>query len=206
MKINVYIDGFNLYYGCLKNSPYRWLDLHKMCGLLFPQDEIGKIKYFTAPIKIRMGDADPDKPNRQQVYLRALRTLPSLEIIEGIFLSHIVNMKLANGKGYEKVMKSEEKGTDVNIATYLMNDAHKHSFERAVVISNDSDLVTPIKIITKELNLPITVISPFKKNNIQLKTVATNVKQIRNGLLGASKFPEKLTDDVGDFSIPPSWK
>jgi uncharacterized LabA/DUF88 family protein len=205
MKVNVYIDGFNLYYGCLKNSPYLWLDVNKMCRLLFPHDEIVKIKYFTAPIKIR-DDNDPDRANRQQIYLRALRTIPNLEIIEGIFLSHVVTMKLASGKGYTQVIKSEEKGTDVNIATHLLHDAYKLSFERAVVISNDSDLVTPIQIVTKELNLPITVVSPFKRNNIQLKTVATNVKQIRKGLLAASQFNEKLTDGVGDFSIPEKWK
>jgi hypothetical protein len=104
MKLSVYIDGFNLYYGCLKDTPYRWLDLYKMCSLLFPRDEIVKIKYFTAPIKIRVG-SDPDKPNRQQIYLRALRTSSNLEIIEGTFLSHVVSMKLADAKGYAKVIK-----------------------------------------------------------------------------------------------------
>ena len=165
-----------------------------------------KIKYFTAPIKIRAGGSDLDKPNRQQVYLRALKTIPNLEIIEGIFLSHVVRMKLAKEKGYAEVIKSEEKGTDVNIATHLMHDAYTNAFERAVIISNDSDLVAPIQIVTKELNLPVTVISPFKKNNIQLQTVATNVKQIRKGLLGASQFPRKITDPVGDFFIPEGWK
>ncbi len=206
MKIIVYIDGFNLYYGCLKDTPYRWLDLSKMCTLLFPNDEIVKIKYFTAPIKARMNDEDPDRPNRQQVYLRALKTLNNLEIIEGIFLRHKVSMKLAGKSGYALVIKNEEKGTDVNIATHLVHDAHNKSFEKAVVISNDSDLVLPILVVTKEINLPITVISPFERNNIQLKTVATDVKQIRKGLLNVSQFSEKLSDAVGEFCIPEKWK
>ena len=206
MKINIYIDGFNLYYGCLRDTPYRWLDLRKMCGSLFPHDEIVKIKYFTAPIKLRMSDNDPDRPNRQQIYLRALRTIPNLEIIEGIFLKHKVSMKLANSEGYALVIKHEEKGTDVNIATHLVNDAHNNLFERAVVISNDSDLVTPISVVVKEINLLVTVISPFEKNNIQLKTVATDIKQIRNGLLKVSQFDIKLKDEVGEFFIPEKWK
>jgi uncharacterized LabA/DUF88 family protein len=205
MKLSIYIDGFNLYYGCLKNSPYLWLDVHTMCSLLFPHDEIVKIKYFTAPIKIR-NDSDPDRPNRQQIYLRALRTIPNLEIIEGIFLNHIVSMKLANSKGYAQVIKSEEKGTDVNIASHLIHDAHSNAFERAIVISNDSDLVTPIKIVVCDLNLPVTVISPYDRNNIQLKSAATNVKQIRKGLLRVSQFNETLTDEIGDFFIPERWK
>lgn len=206
MKINIYIDGFNLYYGCLKDTQYRWLDLQKMCQLLFPNDEIVKVKYFTAPIKLRMSDNDPDRPNRQQIYLRALKTLPNLEIIEGIFLKHKVSMKLANKEGYALVIKHEEKGTDVNIATHLVNDAHNNLFEKAVIISNDSDLVMPIKVVTKEIGLFITVVSPYDKNSIQLKEVATDVKQIRKGLLKVSQFNEVLTDGIGDFSIPEKWK
>ena len=206
MKICIYIDGLNLYYSCLKHTSYRWLDVNKMCHFLFPNDEIIKIKYFTAPIKIRENDKDHDRPNRQQVYLRALKTLPNLEIIEGIFLSHNVSMKLANGNGYALVIKSEEKGTDVNIASHLINDAHNSVFEMAVVISNDSDLVTPIRMVTEQLELPVTVISPYDKNNIQLQTVATGIKRIRDGLLKVSQFPDKMTDNIGDFYEPEKWR
>ena len=205
MKIIIYIDGFNLYYGCLKNTPYRWLDVNKKCQLLFPNDEIIKIKYFTAPIKLRTNDSDPDRPNRQQIYLRALRTLPNLEIIEGIFLRHRISMKLADKEGYAFVIKNEEKGTDVNIATNIVNDAHNGSFERAVVVSNDSDLVMPINVVVQEIRLRVTVVSPFEKNNIQLKTASTDVKQIRKGLLRVSQFEEKLVDEVGEFFIPERW-
>ena len=177
-----------------------------MCHLLFPNDKIIKIKYFTAPIKLRTNDSDPDRPNRQQIYLRALRTLPNLEIIEGVFLRHRVSMKLADKEGYVHVIKNEEKGTDVNIATNLVNDAHKGLFERAVVISNDSDLVMPINVVVQEIKLRVTVVSPFERNNIQLKTVATDVKQIRKGLLGVSQFEDKLVDGVGEFFIPEKWK
>ena len=206
MKLYVYIDGFNLYYGCLKDTPYRWLDVMKMCKLRFPQDETVKIKYFTAPIKVRMSDKDPERPNRQQMYWRALRTNPNLEIIEGVFLSHKVSMKLANRNGYALVIKNEEKGTDVNIASHLVHDAHHALFEKAVVISNDSDLVTPIKMVTKEISLPVTIVSPFDRNSIQLKEVATDVKHLRKGLLEVSQFSEKLYDDVGEFCIPEMWK
>src|SRR5437762_1904323 len=125
MKAYVYVDGFNLYYGCLKNSPYKWLDLQKLCQFIFPHHEIAKIKYFTAPVKIRTNEQDQDKPNRQQIYLRALRTTPGLEIIQGIFLTHKVQMMKADYSGYVKVIKTEEKGTDANIATHLINDGYK---------------------------------------------------------------------------------
>jgi hypothetical protein len=48
LTTNVYIDGFNLYYGALRNRPYRWLNLERLCQLLLPKNTIGEIKYFTA--------------------------------------------------------------------------------------------------------------------------------------------------------------
>ncbi len=206
MRIYVYVDGFNLYYGCLKGSPYKWLDIQKLSELLFPRHTISKIKYYTARIKIREHDKDHDKPNRQQIYLRALRTITNLEIIEGTFLSHVVQMKLANGKGYAQVIKTEEKGTDVNIASHLINDGHNGLYDIAVVISNDSDLVEPVRIVTKEMKLPVIVISPFKTNTAELKKVAIGVKQIRKGVLSASQFTKTLTDSIGEFTKPESWQ
>ena len=205
MLVRVYIDGFNLFYGALKNTPYKWLDVEKMCSFLFPQDTISKVKYFTAPIRVRPNDTDLDKPNRQQIYLRALRTINDLEVIEGNFLTHVVTMKNAKTSGFTEVIKTEEKGTDVNIASHLINDAHNASFELAVVVSNDSDLVEPIRIVVDELGLPVIVVSPYANNSIQLKNTASSVRRIRSGVLSASQFPSTLVDNVGRFTKPPVW-
>jgi hypothetical protein len=45
----VYIDGFNLYYGQVKKTPYKWLNLDSMCRsyLNASNNDILKIKYFT---------------------------------------------------------------------------------------------------------------------------------------------------------------
>lgn len=53
MRVNVYIDGFNLYYGAVKGTPYRWLNLAEICRLLLPRDEVLQIKYFTALVNPR---------------------------------------------------------------------------------------------------------------------------------------------------------
>ena len=205
MKTIVYVDGFNLYYGCLKKTSFKWLNLYKMSELLFPSDEIVKVKYFTAPIKIRDNDSDHDRPNRQQIYWRALKTIKNVDIIEGTFLSHKVSMKLADKTGYVSVLKTEEKETDVNMATHLIHDAHKGNFEKAVVISNDSDLVLPINIVVNEIKLPVIIISPHNTNSIELKRVASGIKKIRKGLLKVSQFPAKLKDNIGKFHIPAKW-
>jgi len=45
---NVYIDGFNLYYGCLKGTLDKWLDPAALARRLLPADTIKRIRYFTA--------------------------------------------------------------------------------------------------------------------------------------------------------------
>lgn len=68
MATNVYVDGFNLYYGCLKGGPHKWLNLQAFCEVLLPKDDIRLIRYFTALVSARPDDLD--KPQRQQTYLR----------------------------------------------------------------------------------------------------------------------------------------
>ena len=145
MRTFVYVDGFNLYFGALRHTPYRWLDVQRLCELtLAKHNRIERIKYFTAHITQRPRDAM--QPARQQAYLRALKTLPNLDIILGHFLTQIVKMPLAGiplGQPlkYVSVLKTEEKGSDVNLATHLVHDAHLNRFEMAVVVSNDSDFL-----------------------------------------------------------------
>jgi len=122
MNTYVYVDGFNLYYGAVKGTPYKWLNILSLCQKLLPRNKIFKIKYFTALVTARPGD--PGQPSRQQIYLRALRTIPDLEIIYGHFLEHPVRLPLVSSLSrqprYAQVMKTEEKGSDVNLAAFLI--------------------------------------------------------------------------------------
>lgn len=85
MLTNFYIDGFNLYYSALRGTAFRWLNLRALAGTLFPGDTVGTVHYFTALLTRRPND--PAQPQRQQAYLRALATLPDLEIHYGTFRS-----------------------------------------------------------------------------------------------------------------------
>jgi hypothetical protein len=122
MLTNVSVDAFNLYYGCLKGTPYRWLDLAALCRRLLPNDEINRIRYFTALVSARPDD--PQEPQRQLTYLRALRTIPNLSIHPGTTLATQSGCALPTlGPATVEVIKTEEKGSDVNLATYLLLDA-----------------------------------------------------------------------------------
>jgi hypothetical protein len=206
VKTNVYIDGFNLYYGAVKDTSYKWLDLHKLCTLIFPNNDIQRIRYFTALVKNT--PRDPTKSQRQQTFIRALETLPNLTVHYGSFLSSKVRMPLVRplpGRRTAHVVKMEEKGSDVNLATMLLADAFRKDFEVAIVLSNDSDLCLPIKIVTKELGLPVGILNPHPRFAFELSKVATFKRKIRQGVLAASQFPPTLTDAKGTITKPTDW-
>lgn len=207
MRTIVYIDAFNLYYGCLRKTPFRWLDLDKFCRRLLPNNDIVKIKYFTARVAARPGD--PDQPLRQQLYLRALATIPHVEVYFGHYLSHEIFMPLANppasGSRFVKVLKTEEKGSDVNLATHLISDAYENAFEIAALISNDSDLLGPVQLVKERLHKKVGILNPQKHPAFVLRNNATFFKQIRkSGLVGA-QFPNELRDVHGIFQKPAAW-
>ncbi|MFB3812858.1 MAG: NYN domain-containing protein [Terriglobales bacterium] len=204
-RVNVYIDGFNLYYGAVKGTPYRWLDLARLCQRMLPNDSIQEIKYFTAIVSAR--PHDPQAPVRQQVYLRALKTIPNLRIFFGNFRTHSVRMVLTGSDPPQKVWvdKTEEKGSDVNLAAHLLFDAFGGAFEVAVLVTNDSDLMEPVRMVRRELGFPIGILNPHQYHSFSLKAHATFNKRIRQADLAACQFPPVMTDGTGQFHKPATW-
>lgn len=204
-NVYVYIDGFNLYYGAVKDSPYRWLDLGALCAHMLPNDKVQSIKYFTAIVSAR--PHDPQQPARQQIYLRALRTIPHLSVIFGHFLTHSCRMVLSGTNPPQKVWvdKTEEKGSDVNIAAHLLNDAFNKRYDVAVLVSNDSDLMEPVRMVSQELGLPVGILNPHQHHSCALKPNAAFMKRIRQSDVAACQFPATLTDKRGQFHKPPTW-
>lgn len=207
VKTNVYVDGPNVYYGCLNGTRYKWLDLASLCRYLLPKDSIQRIRYFTAIV--HAFPHDPDAPTRQAAYLRALATIPNLTIHYGHFLSTRRTMVLASSKSNPpekvEVIKTEEKGSDVNLATHLLLDGFRRDYECAVVVSNDSDLLEPIRVVRCELGLPVGLINPHRHPSAALVPQATFIKQVRPGLLAKCRFPDTLTDASGVFHRPLAW-
>ena len=94
MRTSVYVDGFNLYYGALKETPWKWLDLPALAANgLQPHHEILKVKYFTA--RVSGTPTDQSNPQRQVVCLRALRRFrPEVEVHFRHFLRRRVRTSL----------------------------------------------------------------------------------------------------------------
>ena len=201
MRTYIYIDGFNFYYGAVKDTPYKWLNFKKLFeSLLAPVHQILSIKYFTA---IVTGKIDPDQPIRQKTFIRALRKfIPEISVYYGEFLSHNVFKPLAYpidqntfGKKikFVNVIKTEEKGSDVNLAVHLLNDAWLDHYDCAVVVSNDSDLAESLRLVKEQHKKKIGLITPGKTHpSRELLKYADFTKRIRKGVLGASQLPDPI--------------
>jgi NYN domain len=211
VRVIVYVDGFNLYYGALRWTAYKWLDLGKLCQKMVPRDEIVGIKYFTALVKPRPGH--PHTAQSQQIYLRALQTIPDLSIHLGHFITKPVSRSLVKppkqGTPFRLVWNTEEKGSDVNLASYLLIDGFRARYDMAVVISNDGDLKEPIRFVRYDLKAPVGVLNPHPNRSYALSPPnlprGSFYKPIRKGALASSQFPTRLTDAQGRFRKPSDW-
>jgi NYN domain len=208
----VYVDGFNLYYGCLKDSAERWLDVGALCSHLLRDDaDIVGIKYFTAKVKGRTGN--PHAGQRQQTYFRALATVPNLTIHYGRFMTRAATrrcVKDRHGKpAFVDVWITEEKGSDVNLASHLLIDGFRARYDLAVVVSNDGDLKEPVQFVRTELKAPVGVLNPHGNRSFALSPKVlphgSFYKPIRRAALRASQFPPQVPDAKGIVHKPPSW-
>ncbi|HLB56869.1 MAG TPA: NYN domain-containing protein [Coxiellaceae bacterium] len=196
-RTSVYIDGFNLYYGCLKNSPYKWLDLKILfSSLLDDKHNINAIHYFTAHISDREGNREARQ--RQRYYLQAIaQFIPELTIHYGHYLTHEIRAKVVNPPPeFIKVYKTEEKGSDVNMALHILNDAWMNQYDCAVIVSNDSDLTEALRLVknqhSKNIGLVFPDVNINRKPSRQLASYADFIKHIRHHLLQNSQLPDKI--------------
>jgi hypothetical protein len=214
-RVIVYIDGFNLYYGGLRDQPYRWLDVEALAQCLIkPGYELAGVKYFTAKLKER-----PDKPGqqaRQRKYLRALKTLPNVDIFYGQFLVRKAIRQLTKlprnrnkgDTGLREVWIYEEKGSDVNLATHLIADGFRARYDLAIVITNDGDLKWPVEFVRKEFN-PVGIINPHTSRSYALSPrqmpTGSFYQRLQKRHLKRSQLPEYLKDSEGRIKCPKGW-
>ena len=230
IRTNVYVDGFNLYYGAAKHTRFKWVNLATLCANILPGINIHRLRYFTALVTPL--PSDPHTRQRQDIYLRALSTLANISIHFGHFLQSTVTMPLATpptiGQRFAEVLKMEEKGSDVNIATYMLVDAFRQDCDQLVVVTNDSDLAEPVRIINKELKIPVGIFNPHTQDtavrrakmtgrpvrkarpSVELKKAARFYREITsegpNCHMALSQFPNEVIDANGrKIRKPSTW-
>jgi len=210
-RVIAYIDGFNLFYSSLRGTKYKWLDIWSMClALLQPNQELIKIKYFSAQIGATF--SNPDKPFRQKLYLEALQTNPKIEVKLGYFSTHEVKMPKAEDFRKGKitlidVVKAEEKGTDVNLAVQMAVDAVRNDFDYAMLFSNDSDMSYAVQITSRECKKKVGLY--IARKAVLSKVLKENVSYIRSitpTILFTHQFPDEIkTSNDRVIKKPKDW-
>ncbi len=213
MRAIFYIDGFNFYYLRTKSQPqYKWLNMKALADIIVAQNGIvSKVNYYTAAV---CGKIDKEAPVRQQALFSALRTVPEIEIIKGKFTydkvwANLVKPLQTRPNNYVwtetppdlvMVSKAEEKGSDVNLAAHLIRDAFLDRFDVAYVLTNDTDLVEAIRIVTKEVGKQVCIVAPSRPSRTlhrpipapSLKQVSSFVHYIDDIELSKAQFPNTI--------------
>lgn len=233
-RTSVYVDGFNLYHGLKELATthegavsWKWLDPRALSGRVAPNDDICHVRYFTA--RLSADGNGPDVLQRQQTYIRALESLPDVTVHFGQFMAQKKRMPLAerpgrlqrallrrvgvgpkfhpDGNVTVNVWRMEEKGSDVNLASYLLLDAFRGEFEKALVFSNDTDLCEPVRIVVEEFGLTVVVVNPrgHKQPAVALRKVASSTRGVRLSAVEASQLPTTLADARGVITKPAGW-
>ncbi len=232
-SFNAYIDGFNLYKGVLeRRGDTKWLDIRSLCESRFPNLTLRDVYYFTANVKERFrGD---DSPRRQHAYLRALKDQGVLVIygkfrrdsdwlrveasnaralLEPGLPAHLGATELAfrnscrnalPDRPKTRVAQFEEKGSDVNLASYLLRDVFLERLQNALIITGDSDLVTPIKMV-KNFGAVTHVMIPNQRQRVDdLRAAASTIEHIHANELLNHQFPNHYVTRKGGVILRPS--
>ena len=230
-----YVDGLNLYYGALRGTPHKWLDLRLLARALLPYDELGLVRYFTANVKPQFpGDRAHE---RQNAYLRALAACPEVVVVKAHFRNDVRRRALAvdesggnpflpplrpgdvlrdmlddgmarseNGAVLASVRTPEEKGSDVSLGAHLVRDALTGRCDKAIVVTNDSDLTEPIRMAVEE-GVPVGVANPHRgATSRRLLQVASFEVPFRHRVVADCQLPTPVVTGTGrQVHKPREW-
>jgi uncharacterized LabA/DUF88 family protein len=215
MRTVVYVDGFNLYYGVLRGTPFKWLDLYALFRdqLLDPAAHLEQVRYYTAPVRKSSSD-DPESVHRQQFYLRALEAYRGsrVQIVRGFISRTMPRLRLVNPPQDSRattaqVFQFTEKQTDVNLTADLISDAWHGRYEQAVVCSNDCDLVGALRAVRRDhAALTIGLVAPLRHErylSADLRHLAHWHKILTSAHLAHAQLPVRIPGT--SLKKPEAW-
>ena len=205
----MYVDGFNFYYGAIKGNPeLKWLDYRKLASHLLRGHQVCAVKYFTARVQDRRDDRG--LAQRQDVYISALREHSDVEVHFGQFKHREKNLPLVRGYRSGKikmarVVHTEEKGSDVSLGAHLVRDACHKNMDVALVLSNDSDLQTPVTMAEGE-GIAVITVNPHKQSEQPRRLLSGDKRTLNRRLLKRCQLPDPVTDRTGtEIHRPKEW-
>jgi uncharacterized LabA/DUF88 family protein len=200
-KVIFFIDGFNLYHA-LDNKRfyrYKWIDLSSLAKkFISKNDSIEEIYYFTA-----LAIWSPDKVERHKAFIKA-QEINGTKIIYGEFKRRDKECRICK----QTYQTFEEKQTDVNIAIHLFKLSIQEKYDKAIIISGDSDLIPSIEAVKSTFpHKKIGVIIPIGRSAEQLKQTCDFYMKMKEKHLEASMLPDVI--NLGDgkkLERPQRWR
>ncbi|MER6342341.1 NYN domain-containing protein [Streptomyces tendae] len=202
-ELVVYVDGFNLYHGLhdKHGRRFHWLDLVSLARSLRPQDQLVKVRYFTASVL-----DDPQALSRQDTYLNALvaHNGTAIDIVKGRYQRKQKSCRRCGATWTHY----EEKETDVNIAVSLVADVAQQTATSAMIISADSDLSPAIRT-AQALNRRTHIMAAFppKRFSNELKRLMPASFIIGRAKFAQAQLPTKVQGPSSGhtFERPAYW-
>jgi len=201
-KVIVFIDGFNLYHAIDINPNYnkfKWLDLSNLASLYITKnEEIVDIIYFTALAKW-----DQNKVRKHKLFIKA-NELKGVQVVYGEFKKRDKFCNLCN-RTYQTF---EEKQTDVNIAIQLFKLSIDDKYDKAIIISGDSDLIPSINAVRKTFpHKQIGVVIPIARRAEALKQVCDFYMKMKERHLLSSIMEHKIKINKNEYiECPSDWR
>lgn len=227
----VYVDGYNLYYGRIRSTPFKWLDVVSLFDAILKSQSPGSallhLNYFSAPALGRFATHGEDSVLAQQNYIRALEFLHSTRFMKTLG-RHVVDRggttfpAFVPGKDYDRmqrvrVWKLEEKHTDVNLALAMYMDAASGCYQQLVVCSNDSDIEPVMRAIRDHFpKITLGLVAPMhplktgasvgRKLSASLERQADWVRaHLLDEELERAQLPEKIHTGKKPIRKPAHW-
>lgn len=181
MRTAFFVDGYNLYYGLLHGSPYKWLDISALLTSILsveaPATELVSVSYYSAPVIARLATRGQRSNDAQHRYLRALSardvrvTLGNHRLTKSCAPRYIEG-RTASRQNQVAIWLLEEKETDVNIALGMYRmacQADRLQIEQLVLVSGDTDLGPALAAIRDDFPwLRLGVILPHQQQDGEL--------------------------------------
>jgi uncharacterized LabA/DUF88 family protein len=214
VRIVAYVDGFSVYYACFRGptkAPHarlKWLNYRALVEAVFPDDTVELVRIFTAIAPNPPND--PGQAARHDTYVRALRTVPGIEVHVGRFQKakrEALLVRPPDGVDrLQTVFVYQEKKSDVSLASHLLMDGVEGWYDQAVLLTNDTDFVEPVRIVRERLHRDVIVVSPDREISGELRKTATAGFVLDRGLLFSCQLLNPVVDGDGrEIHKPPRW-
>jgi uncharacterized LabA/DUF88 family protein len=230
LRTAIYIDGYNLYYGRLRGTQYKWLDVvalfSRITRSVEPHSQIIYVKFFTAPALPKFSRHGEKSMRAQNDYHRALEAKypGTFEKVLGSHAYEKDGTKMPvyiEGSSFDKdktvkVWRLVEKKTDVNLALAMYRDVNQGDLDHVVLISNDTDTEPVVSALIEDFpKLKIGIITPRgpQQHGKKARPASSSLlnhahwsrTHINDDELMAAQLPEQVPTKKKPARKPPHW-